>query len=137
MVWDVIVVGGGIAGLTSAAYASRSRLKVLLLEKNEKCGGLVNSFEKDGFVFDGGVRALENAGIIIPMLRDLGIEIEFLKSPVSVGIEDRIIHINSKENLEDYKNLLESLYPESKDDVYEVIRIIKNIMAEMEVLYGV
>jgi len=137
MVWDVIVVGGGIAGLTSAAYASRSGLKVLLLEKNEKCGGLVNSFEKDGFVFDGGVRALENAGIIIPMLRDLGIEIEFLKSPVSVGIEDRIIHINSKENLEDYKNLLESLYPESKDDVDEVIRIIKNIMAEMEVIYGV
>lgn len=137
MIWDVIVVGGGIAGLTAAAYAARSGLKVLLAEKNEKCGGLVNSFDKDGFIFDVGVRALENAGIILPMLRDLGIELEFLKSPVSVGIEDKVIHISSKKNLEDYKHLLESFYPESKDDVEEVIRIIKRIMGEMEVLYGV
>jgi phytoene dehydrogenase-like protein len=137
MVWDVIVVGGGIAGLTAAAYAARSGLRVLLLEKNEKCGGLLNSFEKDGFTFDGGVRALENAGIILPMLQDLVIEVEFLKTPVSVGIEDRFINVKSRENLEDYKELLESFYPESEDDVDEVIRIINGIMGEMQVLYGV
>ena len=89
--YDVIVVGGGIAGMTSAAYIAKAGTKVLLLEKNEKCGGLINSFWRDGFQFDGGVRALESAGIILPMLRELGIEIEIVKSPVSVGIEDTVI----------------------------------------------
>lgn len=137
MLWDFIVIGGGIAGLTATAYAAKAGRRVLLLEKNEKCGGLVNSFIREGFVFDGGVRSLENAGMILPMLRDLGIEMEFIKSPVSIGIEDKMIHVTSQDNLNDYRMLLESLYPNSIEDVNEVIRIIKKIMGEMEVLYGV
>jgi thioredoxin reductase (NADPH) len=38
MVRDVIIVGGGPAGLASAIYASRARLKTLLIEKSG-CGG--------------------------------------------------------------------------------------------------
>ncbi len=89
--YNTIIVGGGIAGLTSAAYLSRAGQKVLLIEKNKECGGLVNSFTRDGFHFDAGVRALEDAGIIFPMLKDLGIELEVVKSPVSLGIENEII----------------------------------------------
>ena len=48
---------------------------VLLIEKNEKTGGLVNSFTRDGFLFDGGVRAVENAGMIKPMLEELEIDL--------------------------------------------------------------
>ena len=69
--YNTIVVGGGIAGLTAAAYLSRGGEKVLLIEKNGECGGLVNSFTRDGFHFDAGVRALEDAGIIFPMLKNL------------------------------------------------------------------
>lgn len=38
-VHDVIIVGGGPAGLTAAIYASRERLDTILLEKG-RCGGL-------------------------------------------------------------------------------------------------
>src|SRR5665648_488507 len=93
--YNTIVVGGGIAGLTSATYLSREGQKVLLFEKNGKCGGLVNSFTRDGFHFDAGVRALEDAGIILPMLKELGIELEFVKSPVSLGIENEILNIEN------------------------------------------
>jgi len=71
----VIVVGGGIAGLTAAAYVAKKGVDVLLIEKNSTCGGLINTFARDGFVFDGGVRALESAGIIKPMLADLQIDL--------------------------------------------------------------
>jgi len=54
--------------LTSAAYVSREGQDVLLIEKNKECGGLVNSFSRDGFHFDAGVRALEDAGITREML---------------------------------------------------------------------
>ena len=102
-VYNTIIVGGGIAGLTSAAYLSREGQKVLLVEKNRECGGLVNTFSRDGFYFDAGVRALEDAGIIFPMLKELGVELETVKSYVSVGIEDEIIHIKNLESLVEYR----------------------------------
>lgn len=43
MVFDAIVVGGGIAGLTAAAYLSKAGLSTLLCEKESACGGLVNT----------------------------------------------------------------------------------------------
>jgi len=52
---DVLIVGAGIAGLTAGAYLARAGLKVLLCEKEKKTGGLVNSFEHNGFTFDGGM----------------------------------------------------------------------------------
>jgi thioredoxin reductase (NADPH) len=38
-IYDVIIIGGGPAGLTAGIYASRARLKTLILEKG-LCGGL-------------------------------------------------------------------------------------------------
>ncbi len=135
--YDAIVVGGGISGLTSAVYLARAGVKTLLLEKNDKCGGLVNSFSRDGFLFDGGVRALESAGIILPMLKQLEIDLEIVKSFVSVGIENDIMHITSKENLKDYEDLLIRLYPGCGEEIDKVMSIIKKIMKNIEVLYGV
>ena len=134
---DVLVAGGGMAGLTAAAYLSRAGYKVILTEKNGVCGGLVNSFTRDGFLFDAGVRALEDAGIILPMLKDLDIELEFVKSPVSVGIDGEILHIESEESVQDYRELLRRLYPESGKDIDRIISVIRRIMKDMDVLYGI
>jgi len=135
-IYDTIIVGGGIAGLTSAAYLSKKGQEVLLIEKNKVCGGLVNSFSRNGFHFEAGVRALEDAGIIFPMLKELGITLEVVKSPVSVGIENEIIHIKDKGSLKDYQALLVKFYPDSKGDIENLIRVIRKIMRSMDVLYG-
>lgn len=65
----IVIVGGGISGLTTATSLAKRGVNVLLIEKNDKCGGLVNSFTRNGFLFDGGVRAIENAGMIKPMFQ--------------------------------------------------------------------
>lgn len=135
--YHTIVVGGGMAGLTAAAYLAKEGRSVLLIEKNKECGGLVNSFSRDGFQFEAGVRALENAGIIFPMLEELGIELEVVKSPVSVGIENEILHIEDIHSLIDYKKLLKKFYPDSETEIDEVIRIIQKVMKDMDVLYGI
>jgi phytoene dehydrogenase-like protein len=135
--YNTIIVGGGIAGLTSAAYLSRSKQKVLLIEKNKECGGLVNSFVRDGFHFDAGVRALEDAGIIFPMLKDLGIQLDVVKSKVSLGIENRILHIENLSSLKQYRDLLKEIFPESEGEIDEVIKIIRTVMKHMDVLYGI
>ncbi|MBN1107196.1 MAG: NAD(P)/FAD-dependent oxidoreductase [Bacteroidales bacterium] len=132
-----IVVGGGMAGLTCATYLAREGLNVLLVEKNRECGGLVNTFSHNGFQFDAGIRALENAGIIFPMLNELGIELDVVKSPVSVGVENEILNIADIESLNEYCNLLVKLYPDSKAEIDQIIRIIRKIMKHMDVLYGI
>jgi phytoene dehydrogenase-like protein len=135
--YDSIVVGGGIAGLTAATYLARDGQKVLLIEKNDEVGGLVSTFESNGFHFEAGVRALENAGVIFPMLEDLGIDLEFVKSPVSIGIEDEVMHIESEEDLGEYQSFLSRLFPEDRDDIDEVIKVIRRVMKHMDVLYGI
>lgn len=43
--YDIIVIGMGIGGITSAIYAKRSNMKVLMLDKGMP-GGLLNNIEK-------------------------------------------------------------------------------------------
>jgi phytoene desaturase len=50
----VVVVGGGVAGLASAALLASRGHSVDLLEQNDELGGRVGSFERDGFRFDTG-----------------------------------------------------------------------------------
>ena len=49
-----VVVGGGIAGLSSAALLAKAGMKVKLFEAREKLGGRAYLWEKDGFRFDMG-----------------------------------------------------------------------------------
>jgi phytoene dehydrogenase-like protein len=114
MTYDVLVVGGGAAGLTAAAYAARAGRSVALFERQARLGGLVQSVNRDGFVFDMGLRAVENAGIVLPMLEELGLRLDTVRSPVSVGIEDDLIRVDSPASLADYRDLLVRTYPERR-----------------------
>ena len=135
--YDVVIVGGGMAGLTACAYSSRAGHRVLLLEKERVLGGLVQSFERDGYTWDAGIRALEDSGIILPMLEDLGMEIDFLPSPVSLGIEDRVIPVESEAHLSDYRRLLEHFFPGSREDIARILQVVRRVMKHMDVLYGI
>ncbi len=43
MTYDVVIIGGGIAGLTASIYAARGGLKTLILEKGQLGGQIINS----------------------------------------------------------------------------------------------
>ena len=134
---EVIVVGGGISGLTSAVYLAKAGKDVLLIEKNEKCGGLFNSFEREGFRFDGGAKAVVNSGLIKPMIEELGIDLKFLKNPITLRVEDRQVIVNDEESINEYSNILKELYPQSSIYVDNIINEIKKIISYMKILYGV
>ena len=62
MTWDVVVVGGGLAGWATAVSAAEAGASVALLEKTDRFGGST--------VLSGGFFALADT----PMQRDLGID---------------------------------------------------------------
>lgn len=137
MEYDVVVVGGGIAGLTAASYCARENLTVLLCEKQAILGGTVNSFEREGFVFDLGIRSIENSGIIFPMLEQLGIEMDFIRSLVSVGVADQVLNVDTAESLEDYVAFLKNQFPDNTQDIDRIMQEIRKTMGYMDVLYGI
>jgi phytoene dehydrogenase-like protein len=135
--YDAIIVGGGMAGLTAAAYLSKTGQKVLLCEKEKKIGGLVNSFGYKGFVFDGGIRGIENSGIVLPMLKNLGVEVEFLPNGVSLGLGKDVMGVDPKDCLDTYQELLGKYFPENKPDIANIVQEIRKVMGYMEILYGI
>ena len=56
--FDVIVVGGGIAGLSAAYELSRTPMSFVVLEAAPRAGGVVLSEEIGGYTIDGGPDAL-------------------------------------------------------------------------------
>ena len=137
MKYDAIIVGGGISGLVAGAFLSKSGRKVLICEKESQCGGLINSFERDGFTYDGGIRAMENSGVLFPMLKALGLEVEFVKNHISLGIEENVIRVETVDDVIDYQSLLTGLYPEKTEDIKNIMREISRIMHYMDVQYGI
>jgi len=52
--WDVIVIGAGVAGLTSAALLAAEGARVLVLERHTLVGGCASFFQRQGYRFDVG-----------------------------------------------------------------------------------
>lgn len=136
MKYDTVIVGGGISGLTAGAYLSKAGKSIAIFEQQNKIGGLVQTFENNSVFFDSGLRSIENSGIVFPMLQQLGIEIDFVKSIISIGIENDVILVDSKNSLNQYQEFLISKFPDNKNDINLIIVEIKKVMGYMDVLYG-
>ncbi len=132
---QIVIVGAGMAGLTAAAYLSRDHFNVLLLDKNDRTGGLLSTFEANGFYFDSGPRAFVNSGIVKPILKDLGIHWDFLENRISIGVEDQLFQVDSMDDLQKYKQVLIHLYPESEKDIEKIIPVIYQVSRYNQVLY--
>jgi phytoene dehydrogenase-like protein len=135
--YDAIIVGGGIAGLTACAYLSKSGYHPLLIEQQESIGGLINSFSYKGFIFDGGIRSIESSGVLKPMIRDLGLDVDLKRSFVTLGIENKVIALSNRDDIEQYQQLMISIFPENESEIKEIVKSIHRILNDMDILYGI
>ena len=63
--YDIIIIGGGVAGLSAALYASRSMLKTLVLEKFASGGQILNTTDIENYPgFPDGITGPELSQVI-------------------------------------------------------------------------
>ena len=75
--YDVVIVGAGIAGLTAAIYATRAGKSVLVLEGKTYGGQIINTFQIENWPGDYGVSGVDLMQKIYKQATELGAEVEF------------------------------------------------------------
>lgn len=60
--YDVIIIGSGLGGLVSASILSKEGMKVCVLEMDKRIGGTLQSFAKEGVLFNTGLNYTESLG---------------------------------------------------------------------------
>ena len=86
---DVIVIGGGIAGLAAALRLKDRGLEPLVLEAEPRVGGRMTTDRVKGFVIDRGVTLLGNGFVRMrALVRRLGLSPLVCKGSFGVGIQD-------------------------------------------------
>jgi oxygen-dependent protoporphyrinogen oxidase len=72
---DVVVIGGGISGLSTAWWLQRAGVDVIVLEKEKDVGGTMKTLRQDGWLVELGPNStLETTPLIGQILRETGIE---------------------------------------------------------------
>ncbi|MGN7478867.1 hydroxysqualene dehydroxylase [Solibacillus silvestris] len=75
--FDVIIVGSGLAGLTTALELSESGKSVIVLEKNEVIGGRTSSWDENGMVVESGLhRHIGYYEALPKILKKVGVEVD-------------------------------------------------------------
>lgn len=115
----VIIVGGGLSGLSAAAYLARAGQAVMLFEKARTPGGRARTRERHGFFFNQGAHAFRLHGAGERVLSELGVSYSgslpqpfgafgladgkvyplstVAESPELISIFDRVKQLNAEE----------------------------------------
>lgn len=83
--WDVVIVGGGLAGYVAANYLSKTNLSILIIEKGKHVGGRARTNKLNQQYLNLGPHALYKKGKAASFLEELGIHLPG-KSPKLNGI---------------------------------------------------
>ncbi|MDP5274768.1 FAD-dependent oxidoreductase [Chengkuizengella axinellae] len=74
--WDVIIIGGGIAGLTASIILAKANKKVLILDKGKHVGGRAITAEKAEGLLNLGPHAIYPNGPGVQILKQLNITLQ-------------------------------------------------------------
>lgn len=69
---DIVIIGGGLTGLTLAHQLKKQNKKFVLLEKNERIGGVIKSVKTNDFIFEQGPSTgILNNEYVLDLFNDL------------------------------------------------------------------
>ncbi|MGY6276243.1 phytoene desaturase family protein [Methylomonas sp. MgM2] len=138
--YDVIVIGAGIGGLSTAALLTKAGKSVLLIERHDRPGGYAHGFRRKKYQFDSGVHLVsgcgaqgyQNGSTIHRICRVAGMDPEALFSPVPSYARsvfpDFEVRLRSGEAA--FVDGLTEQFPREKDRLLKLIRLSKTLAEE-------
>lgn len=79
MLYDIIIIGAGPAGLTSAIYAKRANKNVLVLEAKNYGGQIINTLDIENYPANEHISGFDFATNLYNQAKNLGAEIKYEK----------------------------------------------------------
>ncbi len=137
---DVIVIGSGISGLTTAGLLSRVGKKVLVLEQHYVAGGSTHCFEDKKWEFDTGIHYIGNIksrNKVLNLIMDKPIDW------IPLGHDNDLIYDNIIINDSVYSfkpgkknmiNYLGELFPQEKQNIIKYINLVQRV-AKLELYF--
>ena len=95
--FDLLILGGGPAGMTAAIYAARANLRAAIVESNI-CGGLVNSTNVvENFPSYKSIHGMELMQKVADQIEALGVEVDQVAEVTDVRLTDTFKEIETEE----------------------------------------
>jgi len=135
--YDVIVIGAGVSGLTSAALLCKAGMSVLVLEKDKRVGGYLAGFRRKHFRFDTAIHWLNmfgKNGMASKIFNFLGndwphpVEQKRIRRLKSASIDYLITN-----NLDELRGQLISDFPEDEKGIIRFFKDVKQLAKFFEI----
>ncbi|MDD2428467.1 MAG: FAD-dependent oxidoreductase [Eubacteriales bacterium] len=139
MGYDVIVIGGGLAGLTAASLLAKRHLKVAVIEKSYNPGGSCGVFKRGHVTFDQGSAMLYGFG-------EKGFNahrfvFNCLEEPIDIIRHDLLYCVNYEgkrirfwPDVEKFADELAQVFPQERDNIRrfyrDMLRMYQHVMVE-------
>lgn len=103
--FDIIIIGGGVAGMTSALYSLRNNKSVLILEKESIGGQIAKSPRVENFPTVKKISGEELSFNLFEQISELGVKFE-LEDVEKVEKIDNIFHVKTNYNNYEAKSVI-------------------------------
>ena len=140
MNYDVIVVGGGLSGLTAASLLAKRHLKVAVIDKSYQPGGSCGIFKRDHVTFDQGSAMLYGFG-------EAGFNahrfvFNCIEEPIDMIRHDLLYCVNFKgrrikfwADVDRFSEELAGLFPNEKINIkrfyHDMLKMYQNVMVDV------
>lgn len=105
--YDLVVIGGGIAGMTAALEAGKKGIKnILLVEREDRLGGILNQCIHNGFgeeLLGEKVTGPEFIDFIKKALKEIDCTIKVKTTVLEINKDNLLTYVNEEEGIESVK----------------------------------
>ncbi|MFP4333629.1 MAG: phytoene desaturase family protein [Campylobacterales bacterium] len=141
---DIVVIGGGLGGLTYAAIAASKGYSVTLLEQYARVGGYATTWHRSGVHIEGALHEIDDLSkdsFKAQILKELGIydKLEIVYASKNYRVITNSGDYSVPHSKDGFEKMLIELFPEEKESIkkyFKTITDIKNEVYEVSSLKG-
>lgn len=134
--FDVIIIGGGLGGLTAGATLSRLGRKVLLLEQHYIPGGCATAFKRKTYIMEvglhemDGLHSMDTKQKIFDFL-EVWKGVKFLKIPEFFRIKGKDFETTVPHGRESFIKTLGEQFPEDRKGIVKLVELMEGVLSEI------